>query len=304
MMRGFRASLAALFSLLLICACTVDDPQVNDVGAVSLIVINPLVVNQVIGLADPTSITANLVQSSYWEVTRARLSVGSEPAIDLLQAGGLCEIGDNPANISASFGNCTDSIILEAVPETANVQGLLEFDFSLVMKRHPALVLPFIGDYDTDGILNGVDNCPTITNADQRDTGAVGIGNACRTIDSFGQFARDSDDDGVPDTTDNCVDIANPTQLNSPGAPIEASVPDGVGDACVEQVVTIPSQSVAIPFDFILPDAAALVVVDFNDERVTPNCNWAAGTCTLIPSEIRVCITTNLFEAALGCPDS
>lgn len=301
--KRFRASLAALVSIFLIGGCTVDDPQVNDVGAVSLLVVNPLVVNQIIGLSDPTAITANLVQSSYWEVTRARLSVGDEPAVDLLQAGGLCEIGDNAFNISSLFGNCVNSIIFESALETDNVQGLLELDFSLTMKRHPALIIPVIGDYDGDGVLNGVDNCPIIDNSDQRDTGAVGIGNACRTIDSFGQIARDSDEDGIADSADNCIDIKNPTQVNSPATSIEASVPDGIGDACQEQVVTIPNQSVAIPFDFILPDSAALIVVDFNDERVTPNCNWSMGTCAINPSEIKVCVTPNLFEAALGCPD-
>ncbi len=57
-------------------------------------------------------------------------------------------------------------------------------------------------DWDNDGILNLIDNCPTVANSNQLDTDHDGLGDAC----------------------DNCLNVANPTQSNVDG--------DGLGDAC------------------------------------------------------------------------
>ncbi|MSP25924.1 MAG: hypothetical protein EXR75_12340, partial [Myxococcales bacterium] len=105
-------------------------------------------------------------------------------------------------------------------------------------------------DEESDGIANINDNCVKIANADQLDTDADGIGNACDTSeDSCGNFldddtdglvdcldsdcakdivcvapAGDDDQDGVPNGTDNCPNAANTLQ--------EDSDSDSVGDAC------------------------------------------------------------------------
>ncbi len=62
-------------------------------------------------------------------------------------------------------------------------------------------------DADKDGVLNGVDNCPTVYNPDQRDVDGDGIGDAC----------------------DNCPLVANALQADFDG--------DGIGDACETGVV-------------------------------------------------------------------
>ncbi|MFO7698076.1 MAG: choice-of-anchor Q domain-containing protein [Anaerolineae bacterium] len=69
-------------------------------------------------------------------------------------------------------------------------------------------------DTDGDGVVDDVDNCPLIANADQADGDSDGIGDVC----------DDSDIDTVMDDVDNCPLVANADQADGDG--------DGIGDAC------------------------------------------------------------------------
>ncbi|MFO0748825.1 MAG: thrombospondin type 3 repeat-containing protein [Myxococcota bacterium] len=77
-------------------------------------------------------------------------------------------------------------------------------------------------DRDGDGKDNGVDNCPDVANADQKDTDGDLKGDACDT---------DDDEDGVLDTADNCPLVENPNQTNPDG--------DSTGFQC-DSLETVP----------------------------------------------------------------
>jgi len=70
-------------------------------------------------------------------------------------------------------------------------------------------------DKDNDGILNAVDNCPTVANANQADMNGNGIGDLCDP---------DADGDGLLNNVDNCWLIINPLQENADN--------DTMGDPC------------------------------------------------------------------------
>lgn len=70
-------------------------------------------------------------------------------------------------------------------------------------------------DTDQDGVLDCVDNCPTVKNSDQLDNDSDNQGDVCE---------EDDDNDGVLDSSDNCPLIANNDQADVDG--------DGVGNAC------------------------------------------------------------------------
>ena len=104
-------------------------------------------------------------------------------------------------------------------------------------------------DVDGDGIVDSLDNCPNISNSNQRDGDSNGEGDVCEDsdgdgvldykdvcpyipnpdqkdsdFDGVGDVCDDSDGDGVYDPSDNCPTIANADQSDIDG--------DGIGDVC------------------------------------------------------------------------
>ena len=67
-----------------------------------------------------------------------------------------------------------------------------------------------VGDVDEDGIIDGQDNCPTTSNADQLDIDNDGIGNACDECpNDVDDMCDDLDKDKILDINDNCVNVPN-----------------------------------------------------------------------------------------------
>jgi Thrombospondin type 3 repeat len=70
-------------------------------------------------------------------------------------------------------------------------------------------------DWDSDDVLDDVDNCIVDANPSQLDSDDDGIGDACET---------NQDTDLIDDNSDNCLFVNNNNQLDGDG--------DGLGDAC------------------------------------------------------------------------
>jgi hypothetical protein len=84
-------------------------------------------------------------------------------------------------------------------------------------------------DQDSDGIADGVDNCPQLPNPAQDDVDSDGRGDLCDVCPT--DPGNDDDSDGLCAASDNCPAVYNPGQ--------EDSDSNGTGDACQGVPVTV-----------------------------------------------------------------
>jgi hypothetical protein len=110
--------------------------------------------------------------------------------------------GDRPAPQSAAP---TPPVLPETPSEPAPI------------RMEPLDLKPVELDSDGDSIPDGRDNCPTVTNPDQRDSDGDKSGDSCD---------EDRDGDGFPNAQDNCPDDPQPDQMDQDR--------DGKGDVCDE----------------------------------------------------------------------
>ena len=122
-------------------------------------------------------------------------------------------------------------------------------------------------DADGDGVVDDLDNCVNVANADQADHDGDGLGDACDD---------DADGDGVLDTEDNCVGTYNPEQVDLDG--------DGVGDGCDED-----DDNDGIPDDADnCPRVANPDQADRNGDGIGDACEGDADSDT-IPDDLDNC---------------
>jgi hypothetical protein len=74
----------------------------------------------------------------------------------------------------------------------------------------------FIDDGDHDGVIDALDNCPMVANADQTDLDGDGAGDACDD---------DDDGDGVLDDADACHGTASGALVNASGCSMDDLAP-------------------------------------------------------------------------------
>ena len=135
-------------------------------------------------------------------------------------------------------------------------------------------------DFDNDGVLIGVDNCPVDANPGQEDADANGVGDACNTFE-------DGDGDEWADGLDNCSVDPNPGQ--------EDADSNGTGDACNSfedldgdewadgldncPVVPNPEQSDVDSDADGVPDTCDNCPVDANPEQLDSTSNGQGDVC-------------------------
>lgn len=151
----------------------------------------------------------------YLDGIPSRVGFGEEIAPEPTEAASEATIGAGPK--STGF-------LAATVDEASSYVGPLSE--SEVMSHLTETVVPIpnevmvpeavTSDADVDGVVDDVDNCPSLANGAQVDENDDGIGDSC--------LIPDLDGDAIADANDNCPETFNADQADGDG--------DGVGDGC------------------------------------------------------------------------
>jgi len=319
MSRRLGGLLAFLLLGAMLSACdATDQALVVEIGTTQLIMVDSGVAPQGLMLADQR------LQSSDWDVGLADASYPGVPNPPLeLTFGEPCRMVDTSETLVLE-GACSSGVIIDSSDDTVPLTLVLEFTME-VRRARPVVVgpgadtdgdgIPDDGDFSGSAFDNACtggntvgcdDNCPLIPNPDQTDSFGSGIGNPCANVS--GVFVNpDNDGDSVNDAGDNCIWTFNPAQTNTEGLAADG-IPDGIGDACEEQVATVEDAVTAettIQFsqtiNLLQPfRQASFLTVDLNSDQ-SLTCDWDAGTCKIDTTLILLCVRTDLGAINLGC---
>jgi len=292
-----RWGLALLALVLVVPACTVDDEIFTEVGSIRIYLVDPSLDRQKFKNSEAT------VQTSEWWLHRATLLVEGAPEIDLL-GGDDCKTTQTVELLEPiTVGTCASGIVVGTTDEL--LSATLELQFTMRVRRARPADLPVGGDYDGDGFVNESDSCPLVFTSPRQQI------SACTQLEPIsGSTLIDSDGDRVPDTLDNCLWIPNNNpqgdrQDNTTGLAARG-IPDGIGDACTEQVGEIEEVGLLILPVELPPQGRGLTLlgVDFDNKREL-DCDWDQGKCVLLqPDSLRTCATTDSTDLLFGCPES
>lgn len=193
---------------------------------------------------------------------------------------------DNDGGVEHDGGDGGVGIDVDAAPDAGPSlcgQGVCPDRMTCVMMpSEGAWCLP---DADNDGVPDEDDNCPYLSNPDQKDQDGDGAGDACdlcpepnHLVACGDDCCYDADGDGVPGTiewpsmdpaVDNCPYLYNPDQTDTDG--------DGIGDAC-DLCPDVPD--ILSPCGVICLDSDGDGILDFG--RCTGE---ADDLCPYTPSE-------------------
>jgi Ca2+-binding RTX toxin-like protein len=142
--------------------------------------------------------------------------VGSEDQSQVAASPSLSQLFDGTVDEVMTYeGALNEAQISEQIAE------------SMAEEPETLLAAAAEADSDGDGVFDGEDNCPAVSNASQADADLNGEGDACD--------APDTDGDGIVDASDNCLSIYNPAQADTDG--------NGMGDECASMPPTVVTEA-------------------------------------------------------------
>jgi Ca2+-binding RTX toxin-like protein len=129
-------------------------------------------------------------------------------------------------NLSQLFDGTVDEVMTYegALNEAQISEQIVE---SMAEEPETLLATAAEADGDGDGVADGEDNCPTVSNSSQADGDLNGEGDACD--------APDADGDGIADSSDNCPSVYNPNQADTDA--------NGMGDECASLPPTVVTEA-------------------------------------------------------------
>ena len=127
-------------------------------------------------------------------------------------------------HIRDSYGDDNTDDFVEAYSEDGLHINYPGSEIIYAYIRSQLATLPLF-DVDSDGVLDCIDNCPDISNADQTETDRDCIGDACDAFpNDYDPTQPDFDSDGIGNICDNCPTFINPRQNDKDD--------DRIGDLC------------------------------------------------------------------------
>ncbi len=260
-----------LFFLLLaygVCACSSPKSVFPSSGSLALDTVDS-------GLAfQSTSARANQVVR--WTLMSAKADIAGVASYSFLGVS-PCTYSYNVLAATTLRTACGGSNVVLGTGETWTATVHLVIS-AMEVRRAFRPDLPSSGDYDGDGIANGVDNCPLVPNPDQMLSANGTTGTACTQGNTAAGVEVDTDGDGIVDGFDDCIWVPNASQKDSDT--------DGIGDAC-EQVARVILGQVPLKLDLspvtftARPGAVSTLTVDFDDRKVLVGCDTQFTRCVL-----------------------